>query len=398
MEIAIIIILAALLAFMALRKPADDKAAERILALERELAAASERQKSLGDVRGTMLSDFKALAAQLLDEQRDKVVRTQAAGLGQVIEPFKAQLGELKAGLERGLGDMKTAAAAGKASLDVQLDNLMKAQGSLSKEAAALTDALRGRKKLQGNWAEIQIERLFEILGFEDGREYSRQEHFSDGGAGRFTDYILNLPGGRRIIIDAKMSLNSYQDFVSAEDEAEKRRHLRSFVEATKRHVEGLSSKNYQDLVGGGRFDYVFMFMPLEHAYIEALREDEKLYDFAFRRNVAIVTPSLLLPMMRTIDSLWKIERQNKNVERVAELVKSLYEKYAGFTESFKGVGDALGRAQGSYDNALKQLSTGKGNMSGLFDRMRKLGGVQTSKTLAIDYDGDEGGETESSA
>jgi DNA recombination protein RmuC len=223
-----------------------------------------------------------------------------------------------------------------------------------------------------------------------EGRDYTCQECVNDDGARFFTDFVIILPDDRRIVIDSKFTLNSYADFVIETDDAKKKDFMRQFSDATKKHIDTLSGKEYQNKVaadaGGNKLDFVVMFMPLEHAYLDLLAFEPKIYDYAFSRHVMIATPSLLLPLVRTIDNLWKIEKQNKNVEKVVASLQGLYDKYAGFTKNFIDVRGKLDGALKSYENAETQLS-GRGGLSSRFNQLAELGGIQTTKELAIESD-----------
>jgi DNA recombination protein RmuC len=262
----------------------------------------------------------------------------------------------------------------------------MNVSGALSKEASDLARALKGDKKILGNFGELQLKRILEITGLSEGRDYTCQEYFNEDGARFFTDFVIILPDERKIVIDSKFTLNSYVDFAGAADGAGKAAFMRQFLDATKKHIDTLASKDYQGKVAAGsghRLDFAVMFMPIEQAYLDLLAHDPKIYDYAFSRHVMIATPSLLLPLVRTIDNLWKIEKQNKNVEKVVASLQGLYEKYAGFTKSFADVKAKIEGAARSLDAAETQLA-GRGGLSGRFLNLAELGGISTNKELAI--------------
>ena len=357
------------------------------------LAAASEKISAFDEMRENMKGEFRKMSLELLEAQKKSAAEEQTKTLGATINPFKEQIEKLKDSFDKQIKELLKDGAENKTSFAENIKKMMESSGALQKEAADLSEALRGKKKLGGTWAELQIENIFNIAGLQKGRDYTAQEYHIDDEKRRVTDFVLNLPGQRRVVIDSKLSLASYERYISAESDDEKDKFIGEFVAATKDRIKELSGKEYQNLVGGSKLDYVFMFMPFEHAYIEALRHDKSLYDFAFSKNVAITTPSLLLPMMRLVNNLWNIEKQNKTAQKVQQLVQSIYEKYVGFTKSFAEVGSKLDGAQTEYKKALGQLSDGKGSMSSLFDRMKKDGGIQTSKSIAIEYHEDENDE-----
>ncbi|MDR0319257.1 MAG: DNA recombination protein RmuC [Rickettsiales bacterium] len=340
--------------------------AQRAAALEAENRA----------VNSKMADHFRLISAELLEHQKKSVAAEQQEKLGVMLDPLNNQIKDiLKNFVEN------------KVSFAEQMKTMIAQSGALQKEAADLANALK-HKKQQGNWGEFQLERIFEILGFVEGREYSKEE-FARAEEGRNIrpDYVLNLPNNRRVIIDSKLSLESYMKFVNAEDEIERKRHIREFVAATKKHIDTLGGKEYQNKLKDSQLDYVFMFMPLEHSYLAALEEEPELYQYSFKNNVALATPSLLFPMMRTIDTLLKIDKRDKNIETVVDMVNKLYEKYVGFTENFDDVGKKLKVAQDSYNNALGQLKEGKGNMSSWFEKIKDKSGIQSNKKMAIEHE-----------
>lgn len=365
---------------------------EQITRMQRENAnliarasSADARVKMLEDMRGRMMTEFKNISTEVLAQTRKMATDEQTNVLNTTITPFRSQIEKLTDDFNKQIKDILKNSTENRASLEGQIKHMMESSAALKKEASDLTDALRGKKKLQGNWGEIQVERLFELLGWQEGVQYEAQKHLS---AGRdIPDYIVHMPGDKHFVVDAKMSLNSYMDYLATDDAVEKQRLWRAFVDATKKHIAELGDKNYNQIVDR-KFDYVCMFMPLEHAYIELMNRDkDDIYKYAFDNGVTIATPSLLLPMLRTIDTLMRVERQSKNVSKIVEFAEKLYEKYAGFTEDYKKIGDELTRARVAYDGGLKKLTDGRGSISGWFDKIKKQGGLTVSKNLALSAD-----------
>ncbi len=362
---------------------------EQIASARRENAAliarassADARIKMLEDMRGKMMAEFKNISIDVLNQTRKIATDEQTQTLNTTITPFKTQIEKLTEDFNKQIKDILKNSTENRASLEGQIKSMMDASLGLKKEAADLTDALRGKKKLQGNWGEIQVERLFELLGWTPGVQYESQKHLSGGRD--IPDYIVHMPGDKHFVVDAKMSLNSYMDYLATDDAIEKQRLWRMFVDATKKHISELGDKNYNQVVDK-KFDYVCMFMPLEHAYIELMNRDkEDIYKYAFDHGVTIATPSLLLPMLRTIDTLMRVEKQSKNVVKIVEYAEKLYEKYAGFTEDYKKMGNALDAARAAYDGGLNKLTDGRGSISGWFDKIKKQGGLTVSKNLAL--------------
>ncbi len=348
-------------------------------------SAADARVKMLEDMRGKMMAEFKNISIDVLNQTRKIATDEQTQTLNTTITPFRTQIEKLTEDFNKQIKDILKNSTENRASLEGQIKHMMESSAALKKEASDLTDALRGKKKLQGNWGEIQVERLFELLGWQEGVQYESQKHLSGGRD--IPDYIVHMPGDKHFVVDAKMSLNSYMDYLATDDAAEKQRLWRAFVDATKKHIAELGDKNYNQVVDR-KFDYVCMFMPLEHAYIELMNRDrDDIYKYAFEHGVTIATPSLLLPMLRTIDTLMRVEKQSRNVSKIVEFAEKLYEKYAGFTEDYKKIGDELNRARAAYDGGLKKLTDGRGSISGWFEKIKKQGGLTVSKNLALSAD-----------
>jgi DNA recombination protein RmuC len=352
------------------------------LALVREAAENKKEAETLAGVREKMLNDFKAVSAELIEKQKESVVGTQKTVLGPMQDEMKA----LKDGFEKKISEILKTSTENKTSIDEQIKNMIAKSDSLQHEATNLANALKN-KKTQGCWGETYLENILQMLGFVEGVDYVREEfsHVDDGKNIR-PDFIVNLPNNKRIIIDSKVSMESYLNYENAEDDASRERYANEFIVATQNHIDELSSKEYQKKVKDSGLDYVFMFMPLESAYILAMRKKPELYASAQKQNVALITSSLLFPMLKTVEMLLKLDRQSKNVAEVMDMVNKLYEKYCGFIDSFNSVGNSIESARKSYDTALKQLSEGKGNMSTWFDKIKDKSGITTNKKIAIEY------------
>lgn len=354
-----------------------------------QVSATEAKIKTLENVRGEMMRDFKNVSAELLSETRKAATEEHTETLNRTINPFKEQMAQLKTDFDKQIKDMLKNSVDNRAQLEVQIKTMMDASGALKKEASDLTQALRGNKKILGNWGEIQVERLFELLDWQEGVQYESQKHVSGGRD--IPDYIVHMPGNKHFVVDAKMSLNSYMDYLAAESDVDKKHFWKQFVDATKAHIKELGDKNYNKVVDR-KFDYVCMFMPLEHAYIELMNRDkEDIYKYAFDNGVTIATPSLLLPMLRTIDTLMKVEKQSKNVGKIVEFAEKLYDKYAGFTEDYVKIGNALKTLDKNYKEGMGKLATGSGSMSSWFNKIKKQGGLSVTKILAIESDNVDG-------
>lgn len=344
-----------------------------------QLVHEKQRIEDMKAVREELGLTFKNISHEILKEQKKDFGDAQKMTFDAHITPLKSEIQSFKTQI----AEMNKEHLMGRTSLSEQLKQFEKVNLSLQKEAAELANALKGNKKLQGNWGEIQLEKLFEITGLKENVNYQKQGSFQTDEGRKIPDYILTLPDNRQVIIDAKVSLNHYMQYINTEDPDEKEQCLRLYVDDIRNHIKRLSSKEYTKLLQAQSLDFVFMFMPLEHAYIEALQCEPQLYESAYQNNVAITTPSSLLPVLRTIELLWKIEKRHKNVERIADLGGQLYDKLVNFSESMVNIGTHLGRAQQAYNEAFKRLKDGRGNAIQTAEKLRELG-ANTSKTFDV--------------
>ncbi|HBP26919.1 MAG TPA: hypothetical protein DD611_02970 [Alphaproteobacteria bacterium] len=351
-------------------------------ALQQSAAEKKQEVETLTRVREKMLNDFKAISSELIEKQKESVQETQKI----VLTPVQNEMKALKEGFEQKVTEMLKTTTENKTSIDEQIKNMLSKSESLQQEAINLANALKN-KKSQGCWGEMYLENILEMLGFVEGVDYTKEEFTRvDDGKNIRPDFIVNLPGNRRIIIDSKVSMESYLQYENAETDEEREKYAKDFVAATEAHINELSDKDYQKKVKDSGLDYVFMFMPLESAYVLAMRRKPELYSSAQNKNVAIITSSLLFPMLKTVELLLKMDKQNKNVTEVIALVNDLYEKYSGFVDNFNAVGKSIESAMKTYNNARGQLTDGRGNMSRLFDRIKEKSGITTNKKIALEY------------
>ena len=348
-------------------------------------AANAARVSELTNVRTNMLNDFRAVSVELLEKQKESVVGTQKT----VLAPVQEEMQKLKAGFDKQIQEMLKNSTENKVSIDEQIKSMKEQSNKLQQEANNLANALRN-KKTQGCWGETYLENVLQMLGFVENVDYTKEEFFRSEDGNIRPDFIVNLPNNKRIIIDSKVSLESYINYENAQDDQEREKYADEFLRATEKHIDKLGAKDYQKKVKDSGLDYVFMFMPLESAYILAMRRKPELYSGAQKKNVALITSSLLFPILKTVEMLLKLDRQNKNISDVVEMVNKLYEKYTNFTASFASIGRSIEKAQEAYGEANKQLSTGNGNMSVLFDKIKKKSGITTNKNIALEYQDEE--------
>ncbi|CCZ21273.1 rmuC domain protein [Acetobacter sp. CAG:977] len=370
----------------ALRKEKEDLSAQNVKMLsdiENQKKYLEERVADLRKSKEEMALRFQSVSSEILKAQTSSFTEEQKKSLDAVLTPFKEQMADFKAKVEKAHEE----SIKNKSSFDTQLRNLMDLNKNLSKDAQGLTDALRGNKKLQGNWGEFQLERVLEISGLQKDINYTTQENFKDGeDKNRRPDVIIYMPDSRNIIVDSKVSLNDYMDYANCDGSLEEKEHLLSrHVDCIKRHINGLSSKEYQKLLKERSLDYVIIFIPIESAYIDAVKYDSSLYDFAYRHGVVIATPSSLLPILRTVENLWRLEKQNRNVQEIAAVGGLLFDKIANFSEDLKKIGSSLEASRKSYDAAVTKLTEGRGNALTLANRLKELG-AKTVKEIPADF------------
>lgn len=346
----------------------------------------AERLADLEKSKDEMTERFKNVSNEVIQSQQRRFNEEQKNVLGLVLEPFKQQIADFKTKVESAHED----SLKNKSSFDEQLKNLLNLNQTLSKDAEDLSAALKGNKKIQGNWGEFQLERILEISGLQKGINYVTQETFrNDDNRMLRPDVIIKLPNDRNVIVDSKVSLNDYVNYVNCDDENMRQVYLQRHIQCVKKHIDELAGKDYQKLIKNNMLDYVVIFIPVESAYVEAVRADNSLYDYAYKKNIAITTPSSLLPILRTIENLWQIESQNRNVAEIANIGGSLYDKIVGFVEDMEHIDKSIESARKNYDLAMKKLSTGKGNALSLAGKLKEKG-AKVTKNLAVGYEDTE--------
>ena len=283
---------------------------------------------------------------------------------------------------EKKVNDVYVTDSKERASLSTQLKNLQELNQMMAKEASNLTNALKGETKTMGNWGEFILESILEKSGLVKGREYTIQEtRMSEEGRRLQPDVIIYLPENKCIIIDSKVSLIAYEKYTSSENDTEKAFALREHVDSIRKHIRELSGKNYQNIYDITSLDFVLLFMPIEPAFSLAIQNDSEIFNEAFEKNIVIVSPSTLLATLRTIQNLWRQENQNINALEIARQTGALYDKFQGLISDLIELGKRMNTMQSSYENAMKKLYTGRGNLISSVENIKKLG-ARTSKSL----------------
>jgi len=340
-------------------------------------AKLAEQKGEVEELQQKFTKEFENLANKIFEEKTTKFSEQSKANLSEILNPLREKITEFQGKVEETNKESIDRFAA----LRQQLFTLKEMNQQMSSDAQNLVKALKGDTKVQGDWGEIQLERILERSGLRKGEEYTVQESFTTEDGRKRPDVIINLPEEKKIIIDSKVSLVSYEKFVSAEDEDQKNIHIKSYIDSVKRHIKELSDKKYQNLFDVGSLDFVLMFIPIEPAFSLAIQFGENLYVDAYDKNIIIVSPSTLLATLRTIANIWKQEYQNRNVIEIAKQSGALYDKFVAFTEDLISVGSRLDQAKGSYVDAMKKLSEGSGNLVKRAEKIKKLG-AKTSKSL----------------
>ena len=358
-----------------------DKLEDALREAKIEVATLQERLRSLEAGKSEMSKEFKLMASEALKQQsedlKNQLKESNSSQLSLVLSPFKEKLEQFGKNVQ----ETHEKGQKERIELKSEVNKLVEQNENLKNEANQLTKALRGDVKMQGNWGEMVLEKLLERTGLTKGREYTVQESVTNEEGKRYQpDVVLHLPDEKNIIIDSKVSLVAYERFVNAESVEDQSKALKDHLISIKNHIKGLSEKNYQNLYGVS-LDFVILFVPIEGAYSVALQAEPGLYQEAFDKNIAMVSATSLWSTLRTVGTLWRQERQNANVQEIIRQASDLYDKFVGFSEELVKVGNQMDTAKRSYENSMKILSEGKGNLVRRTENLRVLG-LKNSKTV----------------
>ena len=330
-----------------------------------------EQKEEVEKLQEKFTKEFENLANKILDEKSSKFTEQNKENMKNILTPLqdKIQLFEKK------VEDTHKESIDYHAALRQQILGLSEMNAQMSKETLNLTKALKGDSKMQGNWGELVLERVLEKSGLEKDREYYvQQSHTNEEGQRVFPDVVINLPDGKKMIVDSKVSLTAYEKCINEEDDTLKSGYLKEHVNSIKRHVEQLGDKNYHDLYQIESPDFVLLFIPMEPAFAMALNEDTSLYNKAFEKNIVIVTPSTLLATLRTIDSMWANQKQQENAFEIARQAGALYDKFEGFVTDLIKIGKKIDESKLEYQGAMNKLVDGKGNLIISVEKLKKMG------------------------
>lgn len=362
-------------------KTASSQLAGLKTTLEAERNQNAEKIALLAEAREQLSNQFKALAAEILEEKSKRFTEQNQNNIGQLLEPLKVKLTEFQGKVE----EVYVREGQERSALAHQVKQLMDLNRRLSDDAHNLTLALKGSSKSRGNWGEMILEKILEGSGLRKGIEYDVQEsHSRDDGSRMQPDVVIHLPEGRHIIIDSKVTLNAYEEYVNSEEDAARDQLLKRHLEAVRGHIKGLSDKNYHEIHGVRSLDFVMMFVPVEPAFMLAISQDSDLWLDAWKRNILMVSPSTLLFVLRTVAHLWRQEQQGKNAQEIAKRGAELYDKLVGFVDDLQGVGNRIRQAQIEYDKAYGKFVAGKGNVIRQAEMLKELG-VKPGKSMPQD-------------
>jgi DNA recombination protein RmuC len=343
-----------------------------------EKNTSQEKLEVLTGARKELSDQFEALANRILEEKSKKFTDQNETNLGNLLKPLKEKFGEFQTKVE----SLEKDGITGRTELRGQIEQLRTLNERLSLDATNLVSALRGSSKTQGDWGEFVLESILESSGLRKGFEYRVQESFTREDRSRARlDVILDLPEGRHLVLDSKVSLNDYNDACSAADDLLREAALGRHLGAVRAHIRELSQRNYHALYSLNSLDFVIMFVPIEPAFIAAIGRDNKLWQEAWDKSVLLVSPSTLLFVLRTVAQLWRQEQQTKNVQEIVKKGGELYDKLAAFAQDLTAVGTSLEKARESYDEAYKKLAQGRGNAIRQAEMLKRLG-VKPTKSL----------------
>jgi len=371
-----------------------NRVAELTSALDAERKSLAEKMALLESAKQVLADQFAALAGDILEKKSKSFSEGSQKELGTLLTPLREQIKEFRDKVEQA----QTDSTKGVTKLETLIGTLGGLNQQLSEEARNLTTALRGSSKAQGDWGELIVRNLLEKAGLREGEQFRVQETFDAAGdlddrqRKSRPDVIVNLPGGRHLVIDSKVSMNAYTDSANAATEEERKAAVKRHLASTRSHVDELAAKRYHKLGALETPDFVVMFVPIEPAFLVALHEDEGLWRYAYEKEVLLVGPTTLLFVIRIVDNLWQQELQARSVQDVMNRGAELYDKFVNFVSDLEAVGKSLRGADQSYSSAMKKLSEGRGNLIRQVELLKQLG-IRTSKQMPrglLDAAGDE--------
>lgn len=346
---------------------------------EEQLERQKSEQKLIEETKTVLFKEFELAANNLFEAKKQNFDQSNRVNMEMVLNPFKEQLNTFNKRIE----DIYHKENSQRNQLVGQIAELQRQAQQISQDANNLANALKGDNKVQGNWGEIVLERLLEQSGLEKGREYETQQSYKDEDGKRFKpDVIVHLPDNKDIVIDAKMSLLDYERYCCETDQDVREKALKAHVESIRTHIKGLSLKSYEQLEGIRTLDFVFIFVPVEAAYVLAIQSSPNLFKEAYDKNIVLVSPSSLMVALRTVETIWRYEKQNANAEAIARSAGKIYDQFVLFVEALEDVGKNIDRAKISYNKSYERLASGRGNVLRRVETLKKLG-AKATRTLS---------------
>ena len=340
-----------------------------------------EESKRLIEQQKQLQTQFENMANEIFEKKSEKFAEQNQKNIDLILKP----LGEKIKSFEQSVEDKYVKDQKNKASLSEQIKLLHETNQQISQDANNLANALKGDSKVQGDWGELQLEVLLEKSGLNKGVHFRTQNSLKDEeGNDKRPDCIIDLPDNKNLIIDSKVSLSAYEQYVNSEDELKKQVLLKQHLESIKKHIKDLAAKDYPNLYSINTPDYVLMFVPIEPALTLALQEDGEIFNLALNKNIILISTSTLMATMRTVSFIWQQENQKKNVLEIARQSGALYEKFIGFTNDLEAVGKAIDNAHNKYEAAKNKLISGRGNLVNSVEKIKKLG-AKTNKSISQD-------------
>lgn len=337
----------------------------------------SEQQQNFEQSKQQLGVEFQNLANRILDEKSRSFSQSNQTALETLLKPFREQI----EGFQKRVNEIHSESVKGNAGLEAEIKKVLEIGLNMSQEASNLTSALKGEKKTLGNWGEVQLERALQLAGLEENVHYRAQAHFKDEQGGRnYPDFVLNLPDDKHLIIDSKMSLVAYESAVNSDDDFEHERLLKEHVSALKNHINDLHKKDYSNLIGMRSPNFVLMFIAVEPAYIEALKSDPALFNYGYERNVIMVSHTTLMPILRTVANLWRIERGNAEAKEIAEKAGEIYNQICLVAERLSKLGNTLSTVSNQYNSTVTAL-VGQQGLVGKVERFKTLS-AKANKTM----------------
>jgi DNA recombination protein RmuC len=360
-----------------------DQALQNAIRFEAELDSerkqVQHRIESLNEAKEALTNQFKNLANEILEDKTKKFTEQNSQQLDALLKPLQTKLNEFK----EQVSNSYEKESRERFALKNEIERLANLNLKMSDEARSLTNALKSDSKVQGNWGELVLESILESSGLRKGEEYLVQDsHTQSDGSRLQPDVIIKLPEGRHLVIDSKVSISAYTRHTEAPSSDLAEKELAAHIQSIKQHIQGLSGKNYFGIADITSVDFVLMFIPIEPAFLSALKTEPNLYQEALSKNIVLVCPSTLMATLRTVAHLWRQDQQNKNAMEIARQCANLYDKFVGFIEDLESIGKRLDQAQSSYHDAFNKLKSGKGNLIKAAERVKELG-VKPSKLIA---------------